>query len=57
MLQRIQDDLKVRSAELHAAEEAAKRLVNEKLLMEQRISRLEKNKTEEVITRFVGFLK
>lgn len=57
MLQRIQDDLKVRSAELHAAEEATKRLVNEKLLMEQRISRLEKNKTEEVITQFVGFLK
>ncbi|KAI8536670.1 hypothetical protein RHMOL_Rhmol10G0275200 [Rhododendron molle] len=49
VLQRIQDDLKVRSAELHAAEEATKRLVNEKLLMEQRISRLEKNKTEEAV--------
>ncbi|KAG5529881.1 hypothetical protein RHGRI_030303 [Rhododendron griersonianum] len=49
VLQRIQDDLKVRSAELHAAEEATKRLVNEKLLMEQRISRLEKNKTKEAV--------
>ncbi|KAF7130507.1 hypothetical protein RHSIM_Rhsim10G0188900 [Rhododendron simsii] len=49
VLQRIQDDLKVRSAELHVAEEATKRLVHEKLLMEQRISRLEKNKTEEAV--------
>ncbi|KAF5960833.1 hypothetical protein HYC85_002042 [Camellia sinensis] len=48
VLQKIQDELKIRSAELHATEETAKRLVNEKQLLEERIVRLEKKKVEEI---------
>ncbi|CAL5365981.1 unnamed protein product [Camellia sinensis] len=48
VLQKIQDELKMRSAELHVTEETAKRLVNEKQLLEERIVRLEKTKVEEI---------
>ncbi|KAL6959761.1 Kinesin-like protein KIN-14E [Sarracenia purpurea var. burkii] len=47
VLQKIQEELKVRTAELHAAEETTKRLVNEKLLLEERMLRFEKKKAEE----------
>ena len=49
MLHKLQDELKVRNAELHTAEETTKRLVNEKLSLEERILRLEKKKADEVI--------
>ncbi|KAK9284824.1 hypothetical protein L1049_024001 [Liquidambar formosana] len=48
VLHKLQDELKVRSDELHAAEEIAKRLANERLLLEQRSLRLEKKKAEEI---------
>ncbi|KAF8409844.1 hypothetical protein HHK36_002362 [Tetracentron sinense] len=47
-LNKLQDELKVRSEELHAAQETAKKLANEKLLLEQRNLRLEKKKFEEM---------
>ncbi|XAR73644.1 Minus-end-directed kinesin ATPase [Bertholletia excelsa] len=46
--QKMQDELKVCCAELHAAEDTIKRLGNEKLLLEERISRLEMKKAEEI---------
>ncbi|KAL1830974.1 hypothetical protein ACET3Z_000625 [Daucus carota] len=48
VLQKIQDELRTRSLELHAAEDAKKRLVNEKLLLEEKLSVTEKKKIEEV---------
>ncbi|KAK1410608.1 hypothetical protein QVD17_37145 [Tagetes erecta] len=48
VLQKIQDELRTRSSELHAAEEAKKKLFNEKMLLEERISRLEKKKVDEI---------
>ncbi|GKA86901.1 kinesin-like protein KIN-14E, partial [Tanacetum coccineum] len=48
VLKKIQDELKIRSSELHAAEETTKKLYNEKMLLEERISRLEKKKVDEV---------
>ncbi|GMP32288.1 hypothetical protein CsSME_00006114 [Camellia sinensis var. sinensis] len=48
VLQKIQDELRVCSAELHASEETTKRMVNEKLLLEERFLRLEKKKAEEM---------
>lgn len=48
VLHKIQDELKMRNSELHAAEETKKRLVSEKSLLEERISRLEKKKFEEI---------
>ncbi|XP_077216389.1 kinesin-like calmodulin-binding protein (ZWICHEL) [Tasmannia lanceolata] len=42
------EELKARTEELHAAEETAKRLANEKLLLEQKVVRLEKKKIEEI---------
>ncbi|XP_057492601.1 kinesin-like protein KIN-14E [Actinidia eriantha] len=48
VLQKTQDELKVRSADLHAAEEAMKRLANEKNLLDERILRLERKKAEEI---------
>ncbi|XP_058069512.1 kinesin-like protein KIN-14I isoform X2 [Magnolia sinica] len=47
-LNKLQEELKARTEELHATEETSKGLANEKLLLEQRISRLEKKKTEEL---------
>ncbi|XP_057470212.1 kinesin-like protein KIN-14E [Actinidia eriantha] len=49
VLQKTRDELQVRSAELHAAEEATKRLENEKKLLEERILRLERKKAEEIV--------
>ncbi|KAJ0703716.1 putative minus-end-directed kinesin ATPase [Helianthus annuus] len=48
VLQKIQDELRTRSLELHAAEEMKKKLFNEKLLLEEKISRLEKKKVDEI---------
>ncbi|KAA8547628.1 hypothetical protein F0562_004057 [Nyssa sinensis] len=48
VLNKIQDELKVRSADLRAAEETTKRLANEKKLLEEKILRLEKKKSDEV---------
>lgn len=47
-LQKLQDELKVRSQELSEAEETMNKLVSEKLLLEQRITRLEKQKINEL---------
>ncbi|XVF16068.1 hypothetical protein REPUB_Repub09cG0209100 [Reevesia pubescens] len=47
-LQKLQDELKLRTKELHMAEETIKRLTNEKVLLEQRITGLEWKKDEEV---------
>ncbi|KAK1349198.1 kinesin-like calmodulin-binding protein [Heracleum sosnowskyi] len=48
VLQKIQDELRTRSLELHAAEEAKKRLVNEKSLLEEKFSIVERKKNDEV---------
>ncbi|OVA05621.1 FERM domain [Macleaya cordata] len=45
---RLQEELKAHTVELHAAEETVKRLTNEKLLLEQRITRLDKKKSDEM---------
>ncbi len=55
MLQKLQDELKLRSEELHAAEETIKKLVNEKLSLEQRIYGLEKKKADEVVLLTLEF--
>ncbi|KAL4376090.1 hypothetical protein GQ457_02G012940 [Hibiscus cannabinus] len=47
-LQKLQDELKLRNEELHKSEERAKRLTNEKVSLEQRITELERKKDEEV---------
>lgn len=49
MLQKLQDELKLRSEQLHAAEENIKKLENEKLSLELRMSELEKTKADEVV--------
>lgn len=48
VLHKIQHELKVRSSELHEAEETNRRLVHEKMLLEGRILRLERKKSDEV---------
>ncbi|KAI4314690.1 hypothetical protein L6164_027576 [Bauhinia variegata] len=48
VLQKLEDELKLRKEELHAAEETIKRLTNEKLVLEQKISELEKKKADEI---------
>ena len=45
----LQNELKMRIDELRAAQEAAKKLANEKELLEQKLSRAEKKKLNEVI--------
>lgn len=55
LLQKLQDELKLRSEELHAAEETVKKLVNEKLSLEQRIYGLEKKKADEVVLLTLEF--
>ncbi|GMI68275.1 ZWICHEL, KINESIN-LIKE CALMODULIN-BINDING PROTEIN, POTATO KINESIN-LIKE CALMODULIN-BINDING PROTEIN [Hibiscus trionum] len=47
-LHKLQDELKLRNGELHMFEERAKRLTNEKVSLEQRITELERKKDEEV---------
>ncbi|KAC9897492.1 hypothetical protein E3N88_45115 [Mikania micrantha] len=48
VLKKIQEELRTRTSELHAAEEAKKKLFNEKILLEERISRLERKKVDEI---------
>ncbi|PIN12565.1 Kinesin (KAR3 subfamily) [Handroanthus impetiginosus] len=48
VLRKIQDELKARNAELHVVEESKRKLVNEKTSLEERLSRLERNKTDEL---------
>ncbi|KAI3462271.1 hypothetical protein Pfo_018934 [Paulownia fortunei] len=48
VLRKIQDELKARSAELHAVEESKRKLVNEKTSLEERLSRLERNNADEI---------
>ncbi|XP_057962077.1 kinesin-like protein KIN-14E [Malania oleifera] len=48
VLHKPQEELKIHNEKLHAAEEAARRLLNENMLLEQRILRLEKKKTDEM---------
>lgn len=48
MLHKLQDEFKQRNEELHAAEERMQRSANEKIFLEQKISRLER-KVEEVL--------
>ncbi|OMO83366.1 hypothetical protein COLO4_22572 [Corchorus olitorius] len=47
-LQKLQDDLKLRTEELHMAEEKMKRLTSENVLLGQKIFGLERRKDEEV---------
>ncbi|GMI86293.1 ZWICHEL, KINESIN-LIKE CALMODULIN-BINDING PROTEIN, POTATO KINESIN-LIKE CALMODULIN-BINDING PROTEIN [Hibiscus trionum] len=47
-LYKLQDELKLRNKELHVSEEREKRLTNEKVGLEQRITELERKKDEEV---------
>nr|GLL19033.1 kinesin-like protein KIN-14E isoform X1 [Ipomoea trifida] len=47
VLRKIQDELKARLMELHAAEETKRKLLNEKVSLEEKISRLEKKKSDE----------
>ncbi|CAH1448059.1 unnamed protein product [Lactuca virosa] len=49
-LQKIQDELRTCNSELHATEENKKKLLNEKMILEERISRLEKKKVDEIRT-------
>lgn len=49
MVQNLEDEIKLRSEELQAKEEIIRRLTDEKLLLEQRISGIEKTKADEVI--------
>lgn len=44
----IQDELKARSAELHAVEESKRKLQNEKTSLEERLSRIERKNADEV---------
>ncbi|KAJ7953273.1 Kinesin-like calmodulin-binding protein like [Quillaja saponaria] len=48
VLHKLQDDLKLQNEELHAAKENIRRLANEKLFLEQKISGLEKKNAEEM---------
>ncbi|KAL8038155.1 hypothetical protein ABFX02_11G085900 [Erythranthe guttata] len=50
VLRNIQDELKARTVELHAVEEAKRKLVNEKTSLEERLSRLERKNADEVST-------
>nr|GMC65960.1 kinesin-like calmodulin-binding protein [Ipomoea batatas] len=50
VLRKIQDELKARLMELHAAEETKRKLLNEKVSLEEKISRLEKKKSDEVLS-------
>ncbi|XP_059435497.1 kinesin-like protein KIN-14E isoform X1 [Corylus avellana] len=52
LLQKLQGELKLRSEELHAAEDTMNKLVNEKISLEEMISGLEKKKADEI-----GFLE
>lgn len=47
VLLKIQDELKAKCAELHAVEESKRKLMNEKTSLEERISRVERKKSDE----------
>ena len=47
-MQKLEDELKLCKDELVVAEETIKSLTNEKLILEQKLSRLEKKNSEEV---------
>lgn len=49
MLNKIQDELNTRNLELQTAEETKRKLLSEKLSLEERISRLERKKIDEVL--------
>lgn len=49
VLQRIQDELRTCNSDLHVTEETNKILLGEKMLLEERIARLEKKKVDKVI--------
>ena len=55
LLQKLQGELKLRSEDLHAAEDAMKKLINEKISLEERISGLEKKKADEVLLFILEF--
>ncbi|KAL3845048.1 hypothetical protein ACJIZ3_002451 [Penstemon smallii] len=48
VLRKIQDELKSRSAELHAVEETKRKLLNEKVSIEEKLSRLERKNVDEI---------
>ncbi|KAL0286920.1 UNVERIFIED_CONTAM: Kinesin-like protein KIN-14I [Sesamum angustifolium] len=48
VLRKTQEELKACSAQLHAVEESKRKLVNEKTSLEERLSRLERNNTDEI---------
>lgn len=48
-MQKLREELKLRTDELHEEEESLKRMSNEKSLLEQKIFRLEKKKSDEVM--------
>ncbi|GAB4848357.1 Kinesin-like protein KIN-14E [Ancistrocladus abbreviatus] len=50
VLNQVQDQLKMRSEELHSAEETVKKLIDEKILLEQKILRLERKTRDESAT-------
>jgi hypothetical protein len=48
MLNKIQEDTKACTREMHASKEVARKLLMEKTLLEQKIQRIEKIRTDEV---------
>ncbi|CAA2968417.1 kinesin-like calmodulin-binding [Olea europaea subsp. europaea] len=48
VLRKTQDELKARNAELQAAEESRRKLISEKATLEERLTRLERNNTDEI---------
>ncbi|KZV26025.1 kinesin-like calmodulin-binding protein [Dorcoceras hygrometricum] len=55
VLCKIQDELKLRTAELHAVEESKRKLVNEKFSLEERLSRLDRKNADEISTMKENF--
>lgn len=49
MLDKIQEDMKACTREMHASKEVARKLLMEKTLLEQKIQRLERMRTDEVL--------
>ncbi|XP_031269240.1 kinesin-like protein KIN-14E [Pistacia vera] len=47
-LRKLQDELKICNEQLHAEQENVKKLLNEKIILEQRVFKLEKKKAEEM---------
>lgn len=51
-INKLHDELRSRSEDLRAAEETVKQSTSERLLLEQKLFRLEKKKNEEVLLKF-----